>query len=137
MKKTVSAGGIVLLGDSVLLVSNFKGKGKSSWTFPKGHIEEGEDELGAAKREIYEESGVSELKFIRRLGEYERYRIGFDGKDDREELKKIVMFLFTTTQKTLKPIDSSNPEAEWIKKDRVKDFLTSSKDREFYLNSGI
>ncbi|MDD3066141.1 MAG: NUDIX domain-containing protein [Endomicrobiaceae bacterium] len=33
------------------------------WGFPKGHIEEGETEIQAAKREIFEETGISELEF--------------------------------------------------------------------------
>lgn len=39
----------------VLLVKNRNGK---CWTFPKGHIEEGEDEKQTALREIFEETGL-------------------------------------------------------------------------------
>lgn len=34
------------------------------WSFPKGHIEKDETEMQTAKREIFEETGISELKFV-------------------------------------------------------------------------
>ena len=45
-----------------VLVVNQRGR---SWSLPKGHIEKGESILEAARREIYEESGVKKLKFVR------------------------------------------------------------------------
>lgn len=32
-----------------------------SWTYPKGHIRQGEDTLTTAKREIFEETGIRVL----------------------------------------------------------------------------
>ena len=54
MKHTQSAGGVVLNKKGEVLVVSQRG---TSWSLPKGHIDKGEDALGAAKREIYEESG--------------------------------------------------------------------------------
>lgn len=132
MRVTRSAGGVVLNKDGKVLVVNQKG---TSWSLPKGHIESGEESLDAATREIYEESGIKKLKLIRDLGYYERYRIGMDGKDDTSELKIIVMFLFTTAEQRLKPVDPENPEAVWMDKADVADKLTHPKDKEFF--SGI
>jgi len=130
VKRTKTAGGIVLNRGGEVLVVNQRG---NSWSLPKGHLDEGEDDLQAAQREIQEESGISRLEFVRRLGCYERYRIGKDGGDDRSELKTIVMFLFRTEESALKPIDPENPEARWVKKDEVAEMLTHPKDKEFYL----
>jgi 8-oxo-dGTP pyrophosphatase MutT (NUDIX family) len=41
----------------VLLLRSFK-----YWDFPKGMVEEGEDPLEAAKREVQEETGLSKFK---------------------------------------------------------------------------
>ncbi len=65
---------------------------------------------------------------IKELGSYERYRI-----EDESELKTIVMFLFRTHEKELKPIDPDNPEARWMDKERVADLLTHPKDKQFFL----
>jgi 8-oxo-dGTP pyrophosphatase MutT (NUDIX family) len=129
MKTTRSAGGVVLNTKGQVLVVNQRGM---SWSLPKGHIDEGENELGAAKREIYEESGISELVYVRRLGSYERSRIGKHGGEDGAEKKHLTFFLFRTSQETLKPIDPDNPEARWVDPDKVADLLTHPKDREFF-----
>ena len=38
-----------------------KHKDRETWEIPGGHIEEGEDYLSAAKRELYEETGATEF----------------------------------------------------------------------------
>jgi 8-oxo-dGTP diphosphatase len=123
-EKTRSAGGVVLNGAGEVLIVNQYGV---SWSFPKGHIDQGEDALTAAKREIHEESGVSRLEYVGDLGSYERY-----GGKDLKEWKEITLFLFNTDQHELKPIDPNNPEARWVHKDKVLDLLTHPKDKEFF-----
>ncbi len=130
MKQTKIAGGVVINKNGAILVVNQNG---NSWSLPKGHLYDGEDELTAAKREIYEESGVSELELIRELGKYKRYKIGLKERDDKSELKEITMFLFRTNQEILKPIDLNNPEARWVEKGKVVELLTHRKDKEFFL----
>ena len=105
----------------------------TSWSLPKGHIEDGEDKISAAKREIYEEVGLQDLEFVKELGSYQRYRMGSDNNDDKSELKTIFMFLVRTKTDTLKPIDSENPEARWVAKDKIAELLTHRKDKEFFL----
>ena len=51
-----SAGGLVVRGDQVLLISTREGR---RWQLPKGHVEEGETPEQAAVREIREEAGVT------------------------------------------------------------------------------
>ncbi len=128
MKQTQSAGGIVVNGSGQVVVVNQKG---TSWSLPKGHIEPGEDALTAARREIYEESGVSDLTLVKELGSYERYKIGVNGDDDAAELKIIFMFLFKTNEIELRPVDPDNPEALWVDKEQVAALLTHPKDKEF------
>ena len=48
----------------------------TSWSLPKGHLDPGESSLEAARREIYEESGIRDLDLVRELGTYERFKIG-------------------------------------------------------------
>ena len=129
-KKTESAGGVVVNKKGEVLVVN---QNHTSWSLPKGHIDAGEDPLAAAKREIYEESGVRQLTLIKELGSYERHRIGLDKPEDASELKKIHLFLFKTNQMLLKPRDANHPEARWVKKEEVAGCLTHEKDKEFFL----
>ncbi|MCR8630206.1 NUDIX hydrolase [Paenibacillus radicis (ex Xue et al. 2023)] len=53
MAHNLAAGIVVLKDDAVLLV-----KDKSGWSLPKGSTEFGETFLQAAKRELYEETGI-------------------------------------------------------------------------------
>lgn len=124
MNKTVSAGGVVINKNGNVLLVSQQG---TSWSLPKGHVNEGEDILVAAKREIEEESGINDLQLVKELGSYERPRL-----DDPTEIKTIHMFLFKTEQMDLKPIDPENPEAKWIKIDEVEQLLTADKDKEFF-----
>ena len=127
---TTSAGGVVINDKGeVVVVSS---KGSTFWSLPKGHVDPGEDAITAAKREIYEESGISQLEFIRELGTYERYKRGLDGNDILRERKLIVLFLFKTDEKKLEPKDPHNPEARWVKKEEVSKLLTHQKDKEFF-----
>lgn len=132
--QTKSSGGIVLNSENNVLVVN---QGGNSWSLPKGHIDEGEDAETAARREIYEESGVAELELVRELGEYQRYKIGEGGiGEDKSELKTITMFLFRTqTKGELQPIDLHHPEARWVMREKVAKLLTHPQDKEFFMQN--
>ncbi|MBC8213855.1 MAG: NUDIX domain-containing protein [Candidatus Marinimicrobia bacterium] len=129
INNTHSAGGVVLNPNGEVLVVSQHG---TSWSLPKGHIDAGENKIQAARREIYEESGVDKLELIEELGSYKRYRIGLDGNNDLSEFKTIYIFLFKTSQTKLQPKDKENPEARWVVKNEVTKLLTHPKDIEFY-----
>lgn len=57
VKMEISSGGVVTEGRKLLLVRVRNIKGDLLWTFPKGHLEEGESEKEAALREVEEETG--------------------------------------------------------------------------------
>jgi 8-oxo-dGTP pyrophosphatase MutT (NUDIX family) len=127
---TESAGGVVLNSSGEVLVVNQKG---DSWSLPKGHIDPGETAEEAARRETYEEAGITEMTLVRELGTYERYKIGKDGAgEDESELKRITMFVFTTEQEALAPVDENHPEARWVAVDDVASLLTHPKDAAFF-----
>ena len=50
----VSAGGVVIFGNAILLLKKFNG----DWVLPKGKVEKGENIRDTALREVFEESGV-------------------------------------------------------------------------------
>ena len=130
MKHTQVAGGVVLNSRGEVLITN---RSNTSWSLPKGHIEDGESAREASVREIWEETGVNDLVFVLDLGSYDRYRTSLDGGDDPSELKTIHMFLYTTPQMELAPTDSDvHPEAVWVSREKVSELLTHKKDKEFF-----
>lgn len=129
-KKTETAGAVLLNAEGLVAVVSQHG---TSWSLPKGHVDPGEDLLAAAKREVLEETGIDDITLIKKLGTYERYRIGKDPRfDDTTELKSITLYLFKTDQKELCPQDKENPEACWVKKEDVAQMLTNKKDADFF-----
>lgn len=67
MKIEISSGGVIYrLNNSTFEVLLLKDK-NGFWSFPKGLIEDGEDKLTAAKREIGEEVGIHGLKMVTEL----------------------------------------------------------------------
>jgi ADP-ribose pyrophosphatase YjhB (NUDIX family) len=123
------AGGVVVNPDGKIAVVSQQGR---TWSLPKGGIEAGETEEQAARREIAEETGLTELTLVSMLGVYGRFRMGIDGKDMKNSFRKIVMFLYTTSQTNLQPRDPENPEALWLAQDAVEEKLTHYKDKEFF-----
>jgi 8-oxo-dGTP diphosphatase len=128
MSLSFSAGGVVLNVFGKVLVVSQKG---GSWSLPKGHINDGEDAMAAALREIEEEAGLKGLDWQSNLGSYRRFKIGTDGADDPSEEKDITMFLFHTSQMSLAPQDPDNQEALWLDPAEAVARLTHPMDRQF------
>jgi len=65
------------------------------WDFAKGHLEKGEDDLAAAKRELREETGLSDIKIIEDF----RHEITYFFRDRKKGLirKTVVFFLGQTS----------------------------------------
>ncbi len=132
IQKVECAGGIIINQFNKIAIVN---QNHDSWSLPKGHIDKGETAINAAIREIYEETGIINPTLIKKIGTYERYRIGLDGNDDLSELKTIHIFLFQSNQKILTPIDKNNPEAKWINIKEVENYLTHKEDIKFFKKS--
>lgn len=111
-RRTRSAGGIVL-GDSgtIVLVAQ---QGQTLWGFPKGHVESGETDEEAARREIEEETGLTDLEYLDDLGSYERYCINADGTYDESEHKEIHLFLFAAPPHAVLAPKEASEEAKWV-----------------------
>lgn len=63
MIEEVSAGGVVIFGNTLLLLKKFNG----DWVLPKGRVEKDEDIRETALREVLEESGVK-AEIMRYIG---------------------------------------------------------------------
>lgn len=122
--KSQSAGGIVFnKRGEVLLVVQLG----NSISFPKGRINSDEDHEVAARREIAEESGITQLTLVSDLGTYERPNMFVP-----DEIKQMHMFLYTTDQEELRPSDPDNPEAMWVRVEEVSAKLSSPVDGKFF-----
>lgn len=125
-KKTVyTAGGIIAYFDNEwyylvlqqtrqnkkIFIDENSQKSSYQWTFPKGHIEQGESVITTAYREIYEEAGLMDLQFVTHLGVY-NYELFWRG----EALTKIVhwlLFISPTTNVILNR-EEGFVDAKWL-----------------------
>lgn len=120
--REISAGGIVFRrspgGFCFAVMKDSYGK----WTFPKGHVEVGEDVEEAAARETLEELGLDEVRLLEYLGKID---IWFRDKfHKRGQLinKDIHFYLFEAPEESeLRPDPQEHAyEAKWIQISKVE-----------------
>lgn len=117
-QKTIICAGIIpisYIGRKVLMILHPEGH----WGFPKGHVEFDENEINAAKRELFEETGIS-LNFVLDTKKY-RYTIIYLCKENGTIIKKSVTFFLGITCKTDVELDSHFKRYKWVDLDDIRD----------------
>lgn len=119
-QESEGAGGVVVrIENGQIFVALLQEGGLPGYVLPKGHIDPGEDEETAARREVEEEAGIQDLKLIAKLGS--KQRMDFEKK----EWKTIHYFLYLTQQTDPKPSDPKHlPEyTTWFPIDELPEFF--------------
>ncbi len=83
---------------------------KTYWDFPKGHIEKGEKPTMTARRETAEETGLSDINFIKGFKEEIKYFFKWEGKT----ISKFVVFYLTETKKENIKISKEHIGYKWL-----------------------
>ena len=127
MNKVISAGGIVVRNNpnkQILLTiyTHIKGLG-----FPKGHVEEGESIEVAAIREVTEETGLTELRIVKKLGVYSKIATERDGTP---VVKDIHMYLMETDKLDF---HQAEEKYDWFNIDEAVSQMAVDEDRDFLI----
>lgn len=125
-RKVISAGGIVTRNNpnkQILLTifTHIKGLG-----FPKGHVEAGETFEQTAIREVTEETGLTELKIVKKLGVYSKIATERDGTFIE---KDIHMYLMASEKPDFH--QDAEEKYDWFDIDEAINQMAVDEDREF------
>jgi len=122
--KTLKAGAIIMSSKNTAnigLIYRFK---QNDWSFPKGHIEQGENAAEAMKREVYEETGLI-VKIVHELPDHL-----YTNLKDGEIITK--MFLVVSeNDSNLRP-EFEKDAIEWVSYDRVNKKLSYDNLKEYF-----
>ena len=115
-----AAGGLVKRTDNKLLFIFRNNK----WDLPKGGVEKKELIINAAKREVTEETGVSDIMVENKISE--TYHIFKKGK--RFRLKKTYWFKMSTTYmgKTNPQTEEGIEKTKWVSNKNIEDILNDA-----------
>lgn len=95
------------------------------WDFPKGNIEQGEDELSTVKREVREETCIDDVEFIqgfRKMVDYMYRRAG-------RLVHKVVVFYLAKTSKYEVKLSYEHNDYRWGRFDVILNLLTYSNSK--------
>lgn len=110
-EQEVSAGGVVVRGDEVLVIVPTRrgAQGQKVLALPKGHVDPGETPEQTAAREVREETGV-EAELVEQLGEI-RY---FYQRSGVRVFKRVSFFLFAYRGGSVDDHDDEVEEVRWM-----------------------
>jgi 8-oxo-dGTP pyrophosphatase MutT (NUDIX family) len=127
MRNERSAGFVIFRksenGFLYLLLQN---SSKFFWDFPKGNVAQGEDDLVAAKRELMEEAGITNIVPVEGFREQVSYSYNFDGETVHKDL-----VMFAAEAKDLNvTLSWEHSDFAWL---TFKEAMSRLKDRKQYI----
>jgi 8-oxo-dGTP pyrophosphatase MutT (NUDIX family) len=96
------------------------------WEFPRGLIEKGETLEETAKREIKEEVGIEDIKFIPGFKEWFKFFFKLKGKN----IMKIATFLLAETKTEEIKLSFEHKDFAWLEYDEALEKLTFENSKE-------
>ncbi len=126
MRKEVSAGVVVFRREDKEVLYLLLKYGWGHWGFIKGHIEPGESEIDAVKREALEEAGISDLRFI--FGFREKIEYVYTLHGERRH-KTVYYYVAETRQRDVK-LSYEHKDYAWLPYEDAVKRITYDSDRE-------
>ena len=120
--KEKSCGCIIIKQNKVLLVYE---KGRNFWGFPKGHVEEGENEIQTALREVKEEVGLDV-----EINENKRYVINYIINNEID--KTSVFYIATPKTENIELQESEIEDSKWCDFNEALNTLTFDNLKEVF-----
>ena len=109
----------------LMLIKNQNG---GHWSFPKGHVEEGETEEQTAVREIMEETGIEVM-----LDTSFRRVITYSPK--KETTKDVIYFLAKAVTYDYTPQEEEIAQIKWVEINHAASILSYDNDRQLVVQA--
>ena len=125
MKQERSAGAIVFIKEKepIYLLLQYEAK---HWDFPKGNIEKGEKDIETVKREIEEETGITDIEIVKDFKEKIQYYFKFKG----ELINKTVVFYLAKTKTNEVKLSFEHIGSIWLTYKEAMEKLTFKNAKE-------
>lgn len=119
MQREISAGVIIFYRSDKKIEYLLLQHDVDYWNFPKGHIKAGESVLAAARREVQEETGLTDLNFISGFKVQDKYIFQFN----QQKIFKIVIFLLAQAKSKEVKISDEHLDFRWLTCERASEQL--------------
>ena len=129
MKFEKSCGAIVFRkfhGNTELLLVKHVGGGH--WSFPKGHVEEGETEVQTAEREIKEETGLDVI-----IDDTFSKTVTYSPKKDTQ--KDVVYFIAKAKNFNFSAQEEEISDIRWVELNRAVQLLSYDNDKQLVMQA--
>ena len=105
-----SAGAVIFLREREKIKYLLIKYGWGHWEFPRGGIEKGESLEETSKREIEEETGIKNVRFVPGFKEWTKFFFKLKG----ENVMKIATFLLAETKTEKIKLSSEHTDYDWL-----------------------
>ena len=97
----------------------------NEWGFPKGHIEPNETEFETAKREIKEETGITDIQFINDFRCVDTYKIKGTLSTTKNRIidKNVIYYLARTKEDFKGSVDDEIGQGKWVNYNQSIEYL--------------
>ena len=126
VKREISAGVVLFRRENNKVLYLLLKYGWGHWGFIKGHIEPGEKEIDAARREAKEEAGIEDLEFIFGFREKIEYTYTLRG----EKRHKTVYYYLAETKQSEVKLSYEHTDYAWLPYEKALKRITYDNDRE-------
>ncbi|NTW27325.1 MAG: NUDIX domain-containing protein [Candidatus Moranbacteria bacterium] len=111
-------------GETLFLLVQYR---SWQWDFPKGHVEEGENEEQTLRREVLEETGIADLEILPNFRESVHYFYTAKGNEKKERISqgrgiyifKNAVYYAAQTNAQAVAIDFENKAYAWLTHEEV------------------
>ena len=131
-KAATSAGAVILreVEGQLKVALAQRARANKVWVLPKGHVEKGESLEQAALREVYEETGLRNVRLIKYLGAIPRESVRSNGDVEQKTIHFFLAYSLFESQPQA-PSDRRFIEPGWFCPEEAIELLPYENDRAF------